>query len=40
MIKMLYLVDTYRFETEAKIIQQVEDYIVLDQTIFYTQGGG
>jgi alanyl-tRNA synthetase len=40
MTKALYLEDTYRFETEAKIIKQGEDYIILDQTIFYPQGGG
>ncbi|MDR1590472.1 MAG: alanyl-tRNA editing protein [Puniceicoccales bacterium] len=37
---MLYLEDTYRFETKAKIVKCGEDYIVLDQTIFYPQGGG
>jgi alanyl-tRNA synthetase len=40
MTKALYLGNTYLFETEAKIIRQKENYIILDQTIFYPQGGG
>jgi alanyl-tRNA synthetase len=40
MTKALYLENTYLFATEAKIIEQREDYIILDQTVFYPQGGG
>jgi alanyl-tRNA synthetase len=36
----LYSANTYLFECRAKVIYQNESYIVLDQTIFYPQGGG
>jgi Ser-tRNA(Ala) deacylase AlaX len=39
-----YLTDTYKFEGEAKIIKfdkdQKGNFLVLDKTIFYAQGGG
>jgi Ser-tRNA(Ala) deacylase AlaX len=42
--KLLYLNDTYMFEGEAKILKFDQDtkgkFVVLDQTIFYAQGGG
>ncbi len=44
MAKTLYLDDTYLFEAEAQVIAQQQDekgvYFLLDQTIFYPQGGG
>lgn len=44
MTTRLYLKDTYLFETPATILHQAEDekgnYFLLDQTIFYPQGGG
>ncbi len=44
MTKLLYLADTYIFEGTAKIlsIESIEGktVIILDQTIFYPQGGG
>ncbi|WP_341756058.1 alanyl-tRNA editing protein [Candidatus Tisiphia endosymbiont of Nemotelus nigrinus] len=44
MTKQLYLTDTYLFESNAYIITKKEDdrgnYLLLDQTIFYPQGGG
>lgn len=44
MTKQLYLNDTYLFKTQASIIKMTSDekgcYIILDQTIFYPQGGG
>ena len=39
-----YLTDTYKFESEAKILKfdkdQKGNFLVLDKTIFYAQGGG
>jgi alanyl-tRNA synthetase len=40
MTQLLYLADTYLFESAAKVILQNEDYVIFDQTIFYPQGGG
>ena len=44
MTNLLYLNDTYLFETEAKFIGLRENEkgtaVILDQTIFYPQGGG
>lgn len=44
MTKPLYLEDTYLFICKAHIISQntdsTGDYVILDQTIFYPQGGG
>jgi Ser-tRNA(Ala) deacylase AlaX len=44
MTNLLYLNDTYLFETEAKFIELRENEkgtaVILDQTIFYPQGGG
>lgn len=42
--KLLYLLDTYNFEAESKLLFSSSDskgaYIVLEETIFYPQGGG
>ena len=42
--RRLYFESTYLFESPATILEQAEDekgsYVVLDQTIFYPQGGG
>src|SRR4051794_10927423 len=39
----LYLTDTYLFESEAVVASRGEDergeYIILDRTVFYPQGG-
>lgn len=44
MTKALYLQDTYLFEATAKVVVQGHDdrgaYVVLDETVFYPQGGG
>ena len=44
MTKLLYLDDSYIFESKATITGKMVDekgpYILLDQTIFYPQGGG
>lgn len=44
MTKALYLQDTYLFEAKAKVIARGHDdkgsYVVLDETVFYPQGGG
>jgi Ser-tRNA(Ala) deacylase AlaX len=44
MTNLLYLEDTYLYESTAKIKELREDeqgvFVVLDQTIFYPQGGG
>ena len=45
LVKQLYLQDTYLFESNAQIIECKTDeknatYILLNQTIFYPQGGG
>lgn len=44
MTKLLYLENTYFFESEAQILESGKDdhghYVILDQTIFYPQGGG
>ncbi|MDR2781208.1 MAG: alanyl-tRNA editing protein [Holosporaceae bacterium] len=45
MTNQLYLKDTYLFESGAKILECKKDekdvpYVLLDQTIFYPQGGG
>ncbi|MDR1031871.1 MAG: alanyl-tRNA editing protein [Holosporales bacterium] len=45
MTNQLYLKDTYLFESNACIVEYKKDeegvsYILLDQTIFYPQGGG
>lgn len=44
MSKQLYLTDTYMYESSASIISVDHDdkgpYCLLDQTIFYPQGGG
>lgn len=44
MTKRLYLQDTYLFESKALIVATGQDekgtYLLLDQTIFYPQGGG
>jgi len=39
--KALYLIDSYLKETDAKVVSVKDDkYVVLDQTIFYPNGGG
>ncbi|MDR1208679.1 MAG: alanyl-tRNA editing protein [Holosporales bacterium] len=40
MTELLYLTDTYLFQENARVVRQTEDYVVLDRTIFYPQGGG
>jgi alanyl-tRNA synthetase len=40
MTESLYLTDTYLFEVTARVVRQTADYLVLDRTIFYPQGGG
>jgi len=44
MTKQLYLKDTYLFELNALIAAKKQDdrgaYVLLDQTVFYPQGGG
>ncbi len=44
MTKQLYLNDSFLFELDATVMLQNEDsngsYLILDQTIFYPQGGG
>ncbi|MDR2782085.1 MAG: alanyl-tRNA editing protein [Holosporaceae bacterium] len=45
MTDQLYLNDTYLFESDARIVEYKKDerdmsYILLNQTIFYPQGGG
>lgn len=44
MTKLLYLDETYRFEASAEVTSIARDqrggYLILDQTIFYPQGGG
>jgi alanyl-tRNA synthetase len=42
--KQIYLEDTYKFETDSKILEiislQNETAIISESTIFYPQGGG
>ena len=44
MTKKLYLNDTYLLEAHARVLERACDergpYLLLDQTIFYPQGGG
>jgi Ser-tRNA(Ala) deacylase AlaX len=44
MTKLLYLEDTYKFESTGKILKIDKDskgqFLILDRTIFYPQGGG
>lgn len=40
MTEALYLVDSYQNTSTAKIVEVGESYLILDQTIFYPQGGG
>lgn len=40
MTKPLYLSDSTLTSTTAKVVEVGESYIILDQTIFYPQGGG
>lgn len=40
MTKLLYQTDSYQKNCEAQIIEIVTNGIVLDQTVFYPQGGG
>lgn len=38
--ELLYLEDCYKKEFTAKVIEQGEGFVVLDQTLFYPAGGG
>lgn len=40
MTEALYLVDSYQAEATAKVEAVGDTYLILDQTIFYPQGGG
>lgn len=40
MTEALYLTDSYQTEATAKVVDVGDTYIILDQTIFYPQGGG
>jgi len=44
MTKLNYLKDTYLFDSSSEILETIEDdkgmAVILDQTIFYPQGGG
>ncbi len=40
MTKLLYLDDMYLKEFTAKVVDVVEEGVVLDQTAFYPRGGG
>ncbi|GAK07715.1 alanine--tRNA ligase-related protein [Geomicrobium sp. JCM 19038] len=40
MTHKLYYDDAYLKEFEANVIKTTSDYIVLDQTAFYPEGGG
>lgn len=38
--KMLYYEDPYAREFKARVVRSFEDYVVLDRTAFYPEGGG
>ena len=42
--ELVYLKNTYEFETTAKLLKFDKDekgtYLILDRTLFYPQGGG
>ncbi|MEW6222813.1 MAG: alanine--tRNA ligase [Candidatus Hadarchaeota archaeon] len=38
--KLIYYSDPYQQESEAKVVRMVGEYLVLDRTIFYPEGGG
>lgn len=40
MTEALYLIDSYQTTATAKVVEVGDNYLVLDQTIFYPQGGG
>lgn len=40
MTKLLHMSDNYLREFDASVISSGEDYVVLDQTAFYPEGGG
>ncbi|MCS7126061.1 MAG: alanyl-tRNA editing protein [Aigarchaeota archaeon] len=40
MTKLLYLTDCYLQEFESKVIDVVEEGVILDKTAFYPEGGG
>lgn len=40
MTEALYLVDSYQTKATAKVLVIGENYLILDKTIFYPQGGG
>jgi Ser-tRNA(Ala) deacylase AlaX len=40
MTDLLYMTDSYLKEFEAKVVEVLEDKIILDRTAFYPRGGG
>jgi len=38
--KLLFYDDPYLFEFKAKVLDAIKNYVVLDQTAFYPEGGG
>jgi len=38
--KTIYYKDPYAREFKAKVLQTIDDYVLLDQTLFYPEGGG
>lgn len=40
MTEALYLSDSYQTEATAKVVEVGDNHLILDQTIFYPQGGG
>ncbi len=40
MTEALYLSDSYQTTATAKVIEVTDKYLILDQTVFYPQGGG
>ena len=40
MTEALYLTDSYQTKASSKVVEATDKYLVLDQTVFYPQGGG